>query len=119
MLNIDVPFHIDGCGRIAQTDDHRHYRNMLELLLFTSPGERVNRPDFGGGIRGLLFGGNSPELAAALRFTLQANLQRWLGDLLEVIDLDAAAEDSVLSVEIRYRVRGIADEHRHQFQRQV
>ena len=119
MLNIAVPFHVDGRGRTALCGDNRHLLEMLELLLFTSPGQRVNRPDFGGGVRGLVFGGNSPELAAALRFSLQANLQRWLGDLLEVVDLLTAAEDSTLTVDIRYRVRGNPQEQTAQFQRQV
>src|SRR4051812_29013688 len=119
MLNIDVPFHVDGRGRTALTDHHRHFCDLLELLLFTSPGERVNRPEFGGGVRGLVFACNSAELAAALRFNLQANLQRWLGDLLEVVDLVTAAEDAVLRVDLRYRVRGNPEERTAQFQRQV
>ena len=86
-MNIDAPFHIDARGRTATTPDDRHVRNMLELLLFTSPGERVNRPEFGGGVRALVFAGNGPELAAALQFNLRANLQRWLGDAIELRDL--------------------------------
>jgi phage baseplate assembly protein W len=119
VLNIGVPFHVDGRGRTALTGDLRHLLEMLELLLFTSPGERVNRPDFGGGVRGLVFGANSPEVAAALRFGLQASLQRWLGDLLEVVELLTEAEDSVLTVNLRYRVRGNPQEQTAQFQRQV
>jgi phage baseplate assembly protein W len=119
VLNIDVPFHVDGRGRTALTDHDHHLRQLLELLLFTNPGERVNRPDFGGGVRGLVFAGNSAELAAALRFNLQANMQRWLGDLLEVIELATSAEEAVLRVDIRYRVRGKPDERTAQLQRQV
>ena len=119
MLNIGAPFHIDGRGRTALTDDPRHLLEMLELLLFTSPGERVNRPEFGGGIRGLLFAGNSPELAAALRFRLQANLQRWLGDRMEIVELLTEADDAVLRVNLRYRLHGNPREQTAQFQRQV
>ena len=57
---------------------------MIEQMLFTNPGERVNRPDFGSGLMQLVFAPNSPELAAALEFTLQAALDRWLGDVIEV-----------------------------------
>ena len=83
-MNIDFPFHFDGRGRTAATDDDDHIRDMIEQLLFTSPGERVNRPDFGSGLLQLVFAPNSPELAAALQFTMQAALQRWLGDLIDV-----------------------------------
>ena len=118
-IEIDVPFHIDGRGRTALTDEARHLRDMLELLLFTNPGERVNRPDFGGGVRALVFAANGPELAAALRFNLQANLQRWLGDLLEIVDLATSSADSVLLVDLQYRVRGMTDVRAAQFQREV
>jgi phage baseplate assembly protein W len=119
VTNIGVPFSIDGRGRTALTDGATHLLEMLELLLFTSPGERVNRPDFGGGIRGLVFAGNSPELAAALRFNLQANLQRWLGDLLEIADLQTEADDVVLRVNLQYRMRGNPQVQTVQFQKPV
>ena len=57
---------------------------MIELLLFTSPGERVNRPDFGSGLRNILFAPNSPELASALQFSIKASMNRWLGDLIDL-----------------------------------
>ena len=59
---------------------------MIEQLLFTNPGERVNRPDFGSGLLQMVFAPNSPELAAALQFTTQAALQRYLGDLIDLAD---------------------------------
>ena len=64
---------------------------MIEQLLFTNPGERVNRPDFGSGLLQLVFAPNSPELAAALQFTLQAALERWLGDVIEVRELEVTS----------------------------
>jgi hypothetical protein len=74
-------------------------------LLFTNPGERVNRPDFGSGLMQLVFAPNSPELAAALQFTVKAALQRWLGDLIVVQELEVTAADSTLSVNIQYTIR--------------
>ena len=65
---------------------------MIEQLLFTNPGERVNRPDFGSGLLQMVFAPNSPELAAALQFTMQAALQRWLGDVIEVQNLEVTAK---------------------------
>jgi uncharacterized protein len=104
-MNIDYPFHIDGHGRTATTDDDDHIRDMIEQFLFTDPGERVNRPDFGGGLRKLVFAPNSPELATALQFTIQAGLQRWLADLIDVKKLNVTSEEAELRIEIVYVVR--------------
>lgn len=105
-MNIDFPFHIDNHGRTASTDDDTHIREMIEQLLFTNPGERVNRPDFGSGLAQLLFGPNSPELATALQFTMQATLQQWLGDLIQLQSLEVTSDDSTLNIFIQYVVRG-------------
>jgi phage baseplate assembly protein W len=105
-VNIDFPFHIDSYGRTASTDDDTHIREMIEQLLFTNPGERVNRPDFGSGLAQLLFGPNSPELATALQFTMQATLQQWLGDLIQLQSLEVTSDDSTLNIFIQYVVRG-------------
>ena len=104
-MNIDFPFHFDNRGRTASTDDDGHIRDMIEQLIFTNPGERVNRPDFGSGLLQMVFAPNSPELAAALQFTLQAALDRWLGDLIDVQKLEVSSEDSTLTVDIGYLIR--------------
>ena len=103
-MNIDFPFHIDSRGRTAECDDATHVRQMLEQLLFTNPGERVNRPDFGSGLLQLVFAPNSPELAAALQFTIQASLQRWLGDVIQVQTLEVTSRDATLCVVLQYVV---------------
>lgn len=104
-MNVDFPFHFDGRGRTAATDDDDHIRDMIEQVLFTNPGERVNQPDFGSGLLQLVFAPNSPELAATLQFTLQAALQQWLGDLIQVNNLEVTCEDASLRVQIDYVVR--------------
>src|SRR6266487_1387295 len=103
-MNIAFPFHFDGRGRTASVGNDQHIQDMIEQLLFTNPGERVNRPDFGSGLQQLVFAPNSPELAAAVKFTLQGTLQRWLGDLIELQALEVTSEDSTLSILIRYAV---------------
>ncbi len=108
-MNIDYPFHFDSRGRTATTDDDDHIRDMIEQFLFTSPGERVNRQDFGSGLLQLIFAPNSPELAATLQFTVQAGLQRWLGDVIEVQALEVRSEEAVLRVDLRYSVRRTQD----------
>jgi phage baseplate assembly protein W len=74
-------------------------RDLIDQLLFTNPGERVNRPDFGSGLLQLIFAPNSPELAAALQFTVQAALQQWLGDVIQVQALEVSSE-AKLQVEL-------------------
>jgi uncharacterized protein len=119
MLNIDYPFSFDSRGRTSLTDTNDHIRDMLEQLLFTNPGERVNRPDFGSGIQQLIFAPTSPEVAAALQFTLKAAIQRWLGDLIEVQALEVTSEDSTLSIFISYVVRRTNERQEAQFVRTV
>jgi len=104
-MNIDFPLHFDSRGRTASTDDDDHIRDMVEELLFTSPGERVNRPDFGSGLLQMVFAPNSAELAAALQFTTQAELQRFLGDLIDLQQLDVSVNDATLTVIVKYVVR--------------
>jgi phage baseplate assembly protein W len=104
-MNIDFPFHVDSRGRTAECNDAAHVRDMLEQLLFTNAGERVNRPDFGSGLMQLVFAPNSPELAAALQFTMRAAIQQWLGDMLDLQELDVTSEDTILRITIRYALR--------------
>lgn len=103
-MNIDFPFHFDSRGRTATISDEDHIREMIEQLLFTNPGERVNRPDFGSGLLQMVFAPNSPELAAALQFTVQAALQQWLGDLIQIQQLEVSSDDSTLAVSLTYAI---------------
>ena len=93
-------------GKLQDEPDYAaHVEQLIKQVLFTSPGERVNRPDFGSGLLQLVFAPNSPELAASLRFTLMAALQRWLSDVIEVRDLQVSAVDSTLTVTVVYALR--------------
>lgn len=118
-MNIDFPYHFDSRGRTALTDRDDHMRDMIEQLIFTDPGERVNRPDFGSGLLQLVFGPNSPELAATVQFTLQAALQRWLGDVVQVTELEVTSEDSTLRIAITYVVLEDGQERSAVFTRPV
>lgn len=111
-MNIDFPFHFDTQGRTATTDEEDHIRDMIEQLLFTNPGERVNRPDFGSGLMQMVFAPNSPELAATLQFTMQAALQQWLGDLIEVQSLIVTGEDATLQVNLQYVLKRTGQQRR-------
>ncbi|MFG2195243.1 GPW/gp25 family protein [Streptomyces sp. NPDC048639] len=107
--DIAFPFRADRLGRTAHAPYEEHVRDLIEQLLFTSPGERVMRPDFGCGLLDLVFTPNSPELASALELSVHASLQRWLGELIEVESLDVVSEENVVRVHLRYVVRSTAN----------
>jgi phage baseplate assembly protein W len=104
-MNVDYPYKIGGRGRTATTSDDAHVRDLIEQVLFTSPGERVNRPDFGCGLLQLVFAPNSPDLAAATQFLVQGALQQWLADVIAVEAVGVSAVDASLRVTVQYIVR--------------
>jgi phage baseplate assembly protein W len=116
-MNIDFPFHFDARGRTGETDDGNHIRDLIEQVLFTAPGERVNRPDFGCGLQRLIFAPNSDELAAATQFLIQGSLQQWLGDLIEVNEVLVVSDDAKLLVNINYTERRTQERRTQQFAR--
>jgi phage baseplate assembly protein W len=105
VVNVAFAYRLDHGGRTAGATEDDHILQMLEQLLFTRPGERVNRPDFGCGLLDLVFSPNSPELAAALDVTVGAAVQRWLGDIIELTSLEVSAVESMLTVSLAYQVR--------------
>lgn len=118
-MQIDYPFHIARDGRTAETSQAEHIRDLIEQVLFTTPGERVNRPTFGCGLLQMVFGPNSPEIATATQFIVQSSLQQWLGDLIQVSDVDVQSVDSTLRVTVLYTPRGSQQLQQAQFERQM
>ena len=104
-MQVDYPYDFDSRGRTAETTDDEHIRDLVEQVLFTTPGERVNRPTFGSGVLQLIFAPNSQTLAAATQMTVQGALQQWLGELIQVEAVDVQSEDSKLQVLVQYTVR--------------
>lgn len=102
MTHVDHPFGVGIHGRTATTPTEDYVRDLVEQVLFTAPGERVNRPDFGTGIHQLVFEPNSPELASATQLTVQAALQQWLVDLIDVQDVQVESREASLSVLVEY-----------------
>lgn len=112
------PLRIDHRGRTADADLDRHVRDLVEQLLFTAPGERVNRPGFGTDLRHAVFAPSSNELAAALEHTVRGALQQWLGEHLVVLAVDIEARDSTLGVEVSYQLERQGEPRRMRFQRE-
>ena len=118
-MQIDYPFHIDSRGRTATAEADGHIRDLIEQVLFTSPGERANRPTFGCGLNQLVFAPNSDELATATQFLVQGALQQWLGDLIQIEAVQVVSQDSTLEVTVQYVQRRDQSRQTAQFQREV
>ncbi|GAD64724.1 GPW/gp25 family protein [Aquipseudomonas alcaligenes] len=101
---LHFPYSFDGHGRSREADEATWIRGLIEQVLFTAPGERVMRPDFGSGLRELVFAPNSPELAATVQFLVQGALQQWLADLIQVEAVEVSAVDARLAVQVQYRI---------------
>lgn len=119
MMQIDYPFHIDGRGRSADTDQDDHIRDLIEQVLFTTPGERVNRPAFGSGLMQLVFAPNSDELATATQFMVQGALQQYLSDLIQVQSVKVESEAATLQVTVEYIVLRNQQKQVARFSREV
>ena len=107
----------DGRGRTAASAGDDHIRQLIEQVLFTSPGERVHRPTFGTGILQLVFAPASEQLVATTQLLVQSALQTWLGDIINVSDVSVAVNDSTLSVSVSYVVRATGNADVAQFER--
>ena len=119
MRQIDYPFHFDGRGRTAGAGEGDHLRDLIEQVLFTSPGERVNRPAFGSGLLQLVFEPLGDELATATQFLVQGALQQWLGDRLQVEAVQVERDDAAVHVTVRYTVLRTQQRQVAQFTRGV
>lgn len=119
MTQFGYPYRIDGRGRTASATDEAHVRELIEQLLFTVPGERVNRPEFGTGLMQLVFAPNSVELASATQFLVAGALQRFLGHLIKVDDVEVQATDGTLNVQVTYVLRRTEERRVEQFTREA
>lgn len=103
-MNLQFNYQFDNLGRTAQAGQDKHIRDLIEQILFTTPGERVNRPDFGCGLLQLNFEPNDTELVAATQYLVQSSLNQWLGDLISVLKVEVSSDDSTMNVLIEYSV---------------
>jgi len=117
-MHLDYPFHFDGRGRTAETTDDDYIRDLIEQVLFTAPGERVNRPTFGSGVMQLVFAPNGDALASATQQLVQGALQQWLGDLILVQAVTVQNEDSTLRIQVQYVIRRTRQAQVAQFSRE-
>jgi uncharacterized protein len=102
--SIHYPIGIDaGLGRLATERSYdRHVEQMMLQVLLTAPGERINRPEFGCGVRRMLFAPNSDVSASLAQVSVHQSLDRWLGSVIKVDNVTVAAVDSTLMISISY-----------------
>ncbi|QZZ20611.1 GPW/gp25 family protein [Leptothermofonsia sichuanensis E412] len=123
-MDIAYPFQFNALGRTATSSENEHIRHLIEQVLFTIPGERVNRPTFGSNIRQIIFALNNSELVTATQFLLQGALEQWLGDEIQVEVIEAttrssASEGDTVQVIVQYIVRRTQQRQIVQFTREV
>lgn len=116
-MDFSFPYHLHGYGREAHARYEDHVRQMIEQLLFTAPGERVNRPDFGCGLLQMVFGTLSDVMDAATQALVQSSLQRWLGEVIQVEGVQVVSRDSTLQVTVQYVLRQTQQRQVAQFTR--
>ena len=116
---LDYPFHFDARQRSAEAEGPAHVRQLIEQLLFTQPGERVNRPDFGSGVLQLVFAAASPEVAATAEFLIRGGLQQFLADRISVSEVRVEASDSRLLIGIDYVILATGEAASATFEREI
>jgi len=120
MTDLSAPFRIDGAGRTATTGDaRRHARDLIEAVLFTAPGERVNRPDFGSGLLEMLFDTNNQALETAADFLIQSAIQKHLSEILTVSELSLRRDEGLLEITLSYVLRDTGETVSDTFTREI
>ena len=119
-MPISFPFRIDATGRTVQPSDAAAWvRELLELVLFTAPGERVMRPTFGSGTHQLVFAPASDEVATATQHLVRSALQQWLSDWIEVQDVTVVGEENRLTATVIFLLRSTREQQRASFTREA
>jgi len=117
-VEVGFPLTINSAGRLSDPEYDRHVEEMIELVLFTAPGERVNRPDFGCGLLQLIQGPDTDAVASATEYLVRGALQKWLGEVIAVRQVEVSAGDATLRIRLAYvllldqRLRVVAFEPR-------
>jgi phage baseplate assembly protein W len=116
---LDYPYSVVGSGIPSTTMADDHLRDLILQVLFTNPGERVNLPEFGVGIQRLVFEPSSDAMRASVQFLVSTNLQRWLGDRIDVEQVQVTSEpglEETVTIEIVYIVKNSRERQRLQVQ---
>jgi phage baseplate assembly protein W len=116
---LDIPFAFDHRGRTATSGDDDHIRDLIKMVLFTNPGERVNRPDFGCGLKQLVFAPASDTLAATTRQLVHGALLQWLSDVILVEAVEVELGDGMITVNVAYSRRDNGERREDSFSKPI
>ena len=117
--HLSFPFRVGSDGRTAQvTTLEAHVRDELMQLILTNLGERAFLPEFGGGVRRLVFENISDTTTAMTKAMLTQAISRWLGHRITLEELIVETDNSTIAVELIYRLAGTEDRRRVRFERQ-
>lgn len=118
-MQIAFPYVFDSSHVTRLAGEPAHIRQMLEQLLFTMPGERVNRPDFGCGIQRMVFAPLNSEVQATLHTLIESEIHRWLGNVLTPRKLEVSFDDATLRVLLEYQLLRNDTVQRETFERKT
>ena len=104
-MQLHFPFILDGRGLVGEVSESGHIRQLIEQVLFTNPGERVNRPEFGCGLLRAVFDPGDEADLQVWQFVVQEGLERWLGDVIDTTGVEIQQRDTTLMVRVEYRER--------------
>lgn len=116
---VAYPYRIDRRGRTAAAADERHLHELIEQVLFTRPGERLHRPDFGCGLLQMAFDLNGEAAASSVQMTVQGALQATLGERIQVDRVSVRSDEGTLRVTVAYRPRSSSEARTATFEREV
>lgn len=104
---IRFPISIDrALGQLQKERDYERYvAQLIREVLLTAPGERAHRPDFGAGLRRMVFAPNDDATASLMQATILQNLRQWLGNLIDLDNVSARANDNILEVTVVYTIK--------------
>lgn len=104
---IHFPVRIDrALGQLQKERDYERYvSQLIRQVLLTAPGERPHRPEFGAGLRRMVFAPNDDATASLLQATVFQNLNQWLGELIDVDNVNVQADESRLDVRVLYTIK--------------
>lgn len=116
--HLSFPFHIGNDGRTAQVSSlEEHVRDELIQLILTNLGERAFLPEFGGGVRRLVFENVNETTAGMTKAMLTQAISRWLGHRITLEDLKVTVENEKIEVDLKYRIAGTEDTRVMRFER--
>jgi phage baseplate assembly protein W len=107
--SLRYPIAVDPArGRLGQEQDYdAHVEQLVRQVLLTAPGERINRPDFGCGVKRLVFAPGGEVAATLAQAIIYQALTKWLGNVIGVFEVTVRAEDSALIIRVGYAVKAI------------